>query len=252
VWASFSKKKYLLKNRKNHRNSDVLLTGDDKLFRTIADRYDLLNHLLSLNIDRGWRKSLVKYAGLRTGKRILDVCTGTGDIAIRFAREGGAGKIVGIDLSEEMLRIAEGKAGAKGLDGRITLLTGDALNLPFPKGSFDIVSMGFGLRNLRDRQKGISEMVRILKPDGRALILEFAPPGRGIFGAGYQIYLKTIIPLLGGIVSGSMDAYRYFSASIANFLEPDDVVELLQQEGLRNIHFKALTGGIACIYRGEK
>ncbi|MGB8657503.1 MAG: bifunctional demethylmenaquinone methyltransferase/2-methoxy-6-polyprenyl-1,4-benzoquinol methylase UbiE [Candidatus Zixiibacteriota bacterium] len=230
----------------------MLLTGDDKLFRTIADRYDLLNHLLSLNIDRGWRKSLVKCAGLRTGERILDVCTGTGDIAIRFAREGGAGKIVGIDLSEEMLRIAEGKAGAKGLEGRITLLRGDALSLPFPKGSFDIVSIGFGLRNLRDRQKGISETVRILKPGGRALILEFAPPGRGIFGVGYQVYLKTIIPLIGGIVSGSMDAYRYFSASIVNFLEPDEVVELLQQEGLGNIHFKALTGGIAYIYQGEK
>ena len=124
--------------------------------------------------------------------------------------------------------------------------------MPFEDESFDIASIGFGLRNLTDRKGGISEMTRVLRMGGRLLILEFAPPRNNLFGLGYNAYLKTIIPLIGGIVSGSLDAYRYFSSSIAGFLQPEEIVELMELTGFRNILCKSLTGGIAYIYRGEK
>ncbi len=191
-------------------------------------------------------------AGLNPGEKILDVCTGTGDLSIRFAQSDKSGEIIGIDFSEEMLQIAREKIEKKGLAGRIRLLQGDALHLPFEDESFDLVSIGFGLRNLTDRKGGILEMARVLKKGGRILILEFAPPRNNLFGWGYNAYLKTIIPVMGGIVSGSMAAYRYFSSSIAGFLQPGEIVELMGSAGFRNILRKPLTGGIVYIYRGEK
>ena len=194
----------------------------------------------------------MEYAQVKPGERILDLCTGTGDIAIRFARKNERGEITGIDFSESMLRIAKRKIEKSKLDGKIRLLQGDALHLPFENGSFDIVSIGFGLRNLTDREGGINEMVRILIDGGRLLILEFSPPQNTLFGSGYNVYLKTAIPVLGGMISGSMEAYRYFSSSVAGFLQQVEVVELMRKAGLKNILAKSLTGGIAYIYRGEK
>ena len=241
-----------LLNPKNHKESVDLSQENKKLFTAVAVRYDLLNHLLSWNIDRKWRRKLVECAGVKPGERILDICTGTADIAIRFARMNETGEITGIDFSESMLRIAKRKIKKRGFDDRIRLLQGDALHLPFGNNSFDIVSIGFGLRNLTDRKGGINEMVRILNDGGRVLILEFSPPQNTLFGWGYNVYLKTVIPVLGGIISGSMKAYRYFSSSVAGFLRPDEVMELMRKAGLKNIQAKSLTGGIAYIYRGEK
>lgn len=194
----------------------------------------------------------MKCAGVKPGESILDVCTGTGDIAIQFAQKDGAGEVVGIDLSEEMIRIARRKTKSNGFEGKIKLLRGDVLNLPFEDRSFDIVSIGFGLRNLTDRKGGISEMVRILKDGGRLVILEFSPSPSGFFGAGYRLYLNFIIPAVGGIISGSASAYRYLPTSIANFLEPEEIMKLMGTEGLKKLYSERLTGGIAYIYRGEK
>jgi demethylmenaquinone methyltransferase/2-methoxy-6-polyprenyl-1,4-benzoquinol methylase len=227
-------------------------TQNDRVFSSIATKYDFLNHLLSLNIDQRWRRALVKCAGVKPGESILDVCTGTGDIAIRFAQTDGVGKIVGIDLIDQMLHLAQRKMTKRGLDKRMRLLKADALNLPFVDNSFDLVSIGFGLRNLTDRKKGISEMVRILRDGGRIVILEFAPPRNNLFGVCYHLSLNTIIPIVGGIISGSASAYRYLSTSIADFLKPKEIMKLMEQEGLKNVWFKSLTGGIAYIYRGEK
>jgi demethylmenaquinone methyltransferase/2-methoxy-6-polyprenyl-1,4-benzoquinol methylase len=241
-----------LTNPKNHKESVDLSPENRRLFTAIAVRYDLLNHLLSWNIDRRWRRKLVESAGAKPDEKILDLCTGTADIAIRFARMNETEKITGIDFSEAMLKIARRKIKKRGFDIKIRLLQGDALHLPFENGSFDIVSIGFGLRNLTDRQGGIDEMVRILNNGGRVLILEFSPPQKTLFGWGYNVYLKTVIPVLGGMVSGSIEAYRYFSSSVAGFLRPDEVTELMIKSGLKNIQVKSLTGGIAYIYRGEK
>jgi demethylmenaquinone methyltransferase/2-methoxy-6-polyprenyl-1,4-benzoquinol methylase len=184
---------------------------DRRLFAKIARRYDFLNHLFSLNIDQAWRRRLVQLAEAQPGDKILDVCVGTGDIAIRFARGNGVGHITGVDLTDEMLRIARRKAEANKIASKITLLKGDGLNLPFSDNSFDIVSIGFGLRNLGHPQRGISEMVRVLRPDGRLLILEFSPPEDGLVGRLYNLYLNTVIRAVGGIISGSAEAYRYLS-----------------------------------------
>jgi demethylmenaquinone methyltransferase/2-methoxy-6-polyprenyl-1,4-benzoquinol methylase len=241
-----------LLNPKNHKNTEEFSQENKKLFTAISARYDLLNHLLSWNIDRGWRKKLVECAGVKPGEKILDLCTGTGDLAIRFASVNEPGETTGIDFSEAMLRIAQRKIEKRKLDSKIRFLQGDALRLPFENGSFDIVSIGFGLRNLTDRESGIFEMVRILNDSGRVLVLEFSPPQSTLFGWGYNVYLKTVIPVLGGLISGSMDAYRYFSSSVAAFLQPGEVMELMRKAGLKNILSKSLTGGIAYIYRGEK
>ncbi len=194
----------------------------------------------------------MRCAGVKSGEKVLDVCTGTGDLAIRFARSDLPGEIIGIDFSEEMLQITKRKIENKVFGERIKLLKGDALHLPFEDESFDVVSIGYGLRNLTNRKTGIFEMARVLRIGGRLLILEFAPPRNNPFGLGYNAYLKTIIPVIGGIVSGSMDAYRYFSTSVADFLQPDEIIELLKAAGLKKLYSQSLTGGIAYIYRGEK
>ncbi len=194
----------------------------------------------------------MKCARVKPGERILDVCTGTGDIAIRFARCNGVGKIVGIDLEEEMLHLATRKMKNKGIDSKIALFMGNALHLPFEDDSFDIVSIGFGLRNIGHYREAISEMVRVLKKGGRLLMLEFSPPRRDLFGVFYHLFLTTIIPAIGGTLSGSTAAYRYLSKSITNFPKPEKITQLMEQEGLKNTWSKPLTGGVVHIYWGEK
>jgi demethylmenaquinone methyltransferase/2-methoxy-6-polyprenyl-1,4-benzoquinol methylase len=230
----------------------VPLPDNNRIFSTIAPRYDLLNHLLSFNIDKRWRIDLVKLAGLKSGERVLDVCTGTGDLAIRFAHDHPENKIVGIDLSEEMLHIARRKVRSSRVDGSIRLLEADALSLPFANDSFEVVSIGFGLRNIAHHKKGISEMTRILKEGGRLVILEFSPPQRSLFGGMYRFYLNTIIRAIGGIISGSAEAYRHLSTSITSFPQPEEIVKLMEEEKLKDTCCRSLTGGIAYIYRGEK
>jgi demethylmenaquinone methyltransferase/2-methoxy-6-polyprenyl-1,4-benzoquinol methylase len=225
---------------------------DYKLFSEIAKRYDLLNHLLSFNIDQAWRKKLVESTTPKPGENILDVCTGTGDIAIRFARNDRVGQIIGIDLTDQMLRIASRKIRGSRNENSIRLLKGDGLKLPFPDNCFDIVTIGFGLRNLGHHRKSISEMVRVLRHGGRLLILEFSPPEENLFGRVYDLYLNTVIRVVGGIISGSADAYRYLSISIANFPKSEEVIKLMEAEGLRELCSVKLTGGIAYLYRGEK
>lgn len=237
---------------KSHKASELNSSNNKELFSKIAPRYDLLNHLLSLGIDRGWRRRLVECAEVKPGEKILDVCVGTGDLAIRFAHADSVGYIAGIDLSEEMLRIAKRKTEGNNIGRKVYLLKGDGLNLPFPNNSFDIVSIGFGLRNLGSRQRGISEMVRVLKEGGRHLILEFSPPARSLFGKVYRLYLNIVIQTVGGIVTGSADAYRHLSTSIANFPKPEEILRLMETEGLKELCSEKLTGGIAYLYRGKK
>ncbi len=223
-----------------------------ELFSSIAHKYDLLNHLLSLNVDRRWRRALINYARMQTSDRILDVCTGTGDIAIEFARRKCSGEIMGIDISNKMLGIAQHKIEKLKLHGKIILQKSDSLNLPFENETFDIVTIGFGLRNLTDYKKGISEMARVLKSGGRLLILEFSLPQNVLLSGIYRFYLNKFVPFIGGIISGSKSAYEYLSSSIQNFLEYDEILELMKANKLKNLNFKKLMGGIASMYCGEK
>lgn len=231
-------------------------TGLDKartpaMFDTIARRYDLLNHLLSFNIDRHWRRELVAFAEAQGGERVLDVATGTGDVAIEFARSSRAGEIAGVDLSAGMLQVGRDKLARLRLANRIALRNGDALALPFDDGSFDVVTIAFGLRNLPDYARGAAEMARVLRPGGRAVVLEFLPP-RGAALVAYRAYLSTFLPLTGRLVSGSKEAYRYLAASVRGFISEDDVRMLLSGAGFARVESRRVTLGVAGLYRGVK
>jgi demethylmenaquinone methyltransferase / 2-methoxy-6-polyprenyl-1,4-benzoquinol methylase len=223
-----------------------------RLFDDIANRYDFLNHVLSLNTDTIWRRRLVDISGVSEGEVVLDVCTGTGDIEICFAKRTCADKIFGIDFSRAMLEVGAKKIEDKGYTGKITNFMGDSLSLPFGNSSFDVVTIGFGLRNLTDYSTGISEMVRVLRGGGRLLLLEFAPPKRIIIDIFYRFYLKRILPIIGGILTGKKSAYEYLSDSISGFLEPSEVMRVMEAEGLKKLESFALMGGVAYIYFGEK
>jgi demethylmenaquinone methyltransferase/2-methoxy-6-polyprenyl-1,4-benzoquinol methylase len=226
-------------------------SGTPRMFNAISRRYDLLNHVLSCNVDRHWRRALVAYARARLGESVLDVATGTGDVAIAFARRTRAARVVGLDPSSGMLEVGRGKVAEADLANRVDLLEGDALALPFPDASFDVVTIAFGLRNLPDYEQGLAEMTRVLKPGGRLAVLEFLPP-RGAALLAYRLYLGAVLPVAGRIISGSPEAYRYLSTSISGFLESSDVRDLMRGPGLRHVESRRLTGGIAALYRGGK
>jgi len=221
-----------------------------KMFSSITPWYDFLNHLLSFNLDRKWRREVMKMVGFSKSLTVLDICTGTGDIAIGLKTMGH--KVFGIDLSEEMLKFAMMKAEKEKITDGFILIRGDALFLPFKDETFDVVTIGFGLRNFTSREKGISEMVRVLKRDGKLFILEFSMPSGGVFSFLYSIYLGKILPFIGGVISGSKKAYEHLSSSIRGFMKKEEVVELLKKFGIKNVNSKELTGGIAVIYSGVK
>jgi len=235
------------------RNTPVLeKSRTPEMFSEIAHRYDFLNHFLSMNVDRRWRRALVDMAGVSGGGRVLDVATGTGDVAIEFARRTAADTIVGLDPSEGMLAVGREKLRRARLEGRVRLLDGDALAMPFAAGSFDAVTIAFGLRNLPDYGAGIAEMARVLAPGGRLLILEFSPPRRGLFLRAYRFYLGHVLPRVGSLVSGSAGAYRYLARSIEEFISHEDIRNHMASAGLTAVEARRLTGGIAYIHTGVR
>jgi demethylmenaquinone methyltransferase/2-methoxy-6-polyprenyl-1,4-benzoquinol methylase len=223
-----------------------------ELFSTVHKKYDLLNHLLSLYLDKGWRKSLVDQTGSINLRKTLDVCTGTCDLAMEFAKRHPQAKIMGSDISERMLMIGLQKIKRAGLNGQIILQQSDLFHLPFKDDVFDAVSIGFGFRNLDDFRSGIKEMARVLKKDGLLLILELSLPRNSFLKKAFLLYLKHILPKIGGLISGSQSSYAYLSSSIIAFPKTEEVIQFLKDEGLRNINYKSLSGGIASIYVGKK
>ncbi len=222
------------------------------IFAEIAGRYDLLNHVLSCSIDRLWRRRLVGLvAAGGGGLSVLDICSGTGDIALAIGRRPGA-RVIGVDFSREMLSVARSKAGRRPAGRAIGLVCADALTLPFGDGAFDVATMGFGLRNLSDYGRGIAEAARVVRVGGRVVILEFAPPkSRGILFF-YRLYLRFVIPIIGGLLTGSPSAYEHLSDTIAGFLRPREVIDVMTACGLKNPRAIRLTGGIAYIYSAQK
>jgi len=222
------------------------------MFSSIARRYDLANHLLSFNRDKKWRKRLVAVCAPKPGDKILDVCTGTADLAIEFARSGINAEIIGLDLSKQMLDVGRNKVQRSGLQEKIKLQEGHALQLPFADESFDIVAIAFGLRNLPDLREGVTEMSRVLKESGRLAILEFSVPQNALFRRLYLFYLAKIMPLFGGAITGSRIAYEYLYASILEFPDRQGILEWMRNAGLKNLKTFTLSFGIATIYLGEK
>ncbi len=224
-----------------------------EVFERVARTYDRLNHLFSFNADTRWRRRLVAASETAAeGGSVLDVCTGTGDVAIAFARSNPAARITALDFSENMLANARAKIEAGKLSERITLIKGDALSLPFQDESFDVVSISFGLRTLSDRRRAVSELARVAKRGGRLLIMEFAPPPATPFGLLYRFYLHRLMPFMGDLLSGYRVSYSYLDTSIAAFPVASEVPVLMADAGLRKVETERLTGGIAYLFRASK
>lgn len=220
-------------------------------FDDIAHRYDLLNRLLSLRIDQLWRRKLINRLPEGPDKNILDVATGTADLAIMAARRKGC-RVTGCDIAEKMLAIGREKTRKKQLRDQIELVSGAAENLPFEDHSFDAAMVAFGVRNFNDLDKGLSEMFRVLKPGGKILVLEFSIPQNPIFRALYLFYFLKLLPWVGGLISGNRKAYEYLPDSVLKFPQGADFTSLLQKSGFKDTTFTPLTLGIATLYEGIK
>ena len=219
------------------------------MFATIARRYDLLNHLLSANVDKRWRRIVANRICGKiklNGARILDVACGTGDLAATLFEATGV-EVVATDFCRPMLEIAANKIGHD-----VTLIESDALRLPFKDGSFDAVTIGFGLRNLANVQAGLAELGRVLQSGGWLAVLEFSRPSNVAVRAVFGTYFTRILPMMGGIVSGSRSAYTYLPESVKRFPDQRELLATMEQAGFEDVSFENLTGGIAALHLGRK
>jgi demethylmenaquinone methyltransferase/2-methoxy-6-polyprenyl-1,4-benzoquinol methylase len=221
----------------------------ERMFDAIAGRYDLLNHLLSAGIDRRWRRRAIQALALTGREVVVDLCTGTGDLAIAAVHATpGAARVLGIDFSAAMLRVGRTKLQRAQLDSRVALIRGDATRIPVGDGTVDAVTIGFGIRNVNNVPAACREMARVLRPGGRLAILEFAVPEVPVIGPAYLWYLHRVLPRIGRAVSGSREAYGYLSASIDAFASPAELVKTLRQTGFVDISTARLTAGSVCLY----
>jgi demethylmenaquinone methyltransferase/2-methoxy-6-polyprenyl-1,4-benzoquinol methylase len=222
------------------------------MFSGIAQRYDLLNHVLSVNIDKRWRRLVRKQLERvleRSDATVLDVACGTGDLSIELRRGARAG-VIGTDFCRPMLAIADKKSAA--LDLAIPYIEGDALNLPFADSKFDALTIAFGLRNLASFKDGLVELRRVLKPGGRLVVLEFSSPVIPGFRGLFRFYFTNVLPRIGGVVSGSRGAYEYLPDSVSRFPDQKDLSKMMEETGFGNVAYTNLTGGIAAIHSGIK
>jgi demethylmenaquinone methyltransferase/2-methoxy-6-polyprenyl-1,4-benzoquinol methylase len=216
-----------------------------RMFGRVAPTYDLLNHVLSANVDRRWRRRAVRLLRLTGGERVLDACTGTGDLAIAL-RDGGAGEVVGCDFAPEMIEHARAKAGTR--EG-IRFEVADVLALPHADDTFDAATVAFGVRNFEDLERGLAELRRVIRPDGRLLVLEFSRPPNPLVRVAYEVYAMVVLPLVGNLVSGGAEnAYAYLPRSVQTFPAPDALARTLEDVGFARTQIHPLTLGIATIH----
>jgi len=223
----------------------------ERMFDAIAPKYDLLNRVLSGGIDQVWRKKVVKLVLEKTPLQVLDVATGTADLAL-MAAQSGIPNVVGVDISEEMLAVGRKKVIAKYQSNRVELKTGDAEALPFPDQQFDVAMVAFGVRNFEDLDKGLGEMNRVLKKGGRIVVLEFSKPSAFPIKQLYSAYNRYLLPAIGKLVSGDQSAYTYLPESIAVFPEGEAFLGHLAKAGFTSVRDIRLTFGVASIYIGER
>ena len=223
-----------------------------QMFGTIAPRYDFLNRLLSFGIDRRWRTKAVRLLKYREGARILDVATGTGDVALEIARSTPVSvRITGADFCREMVELGETKVAASPYGSRIDFRVAPCEDLPFPDNTFDSITIAFGIRNVVDRKLGLAEMWRVLRPGGRLIILEFSTPRSRLFRQLYYFYFRRLLPVIGGLFS-RYNAYKYLPDSVLEFPSHEEFSRMIAEAGFKSIHIKELTFGIASIYAGDK
>ncbi len=222
-----------------------------QMFDNIANRYDLLNSILSLGIHKGWRKKCVRLLREKKPTTILDVATGTGDFAIECVKLNPR-KITGIDISEGMMRVGRDKIKAIGLENLISLEHGNAETVDYPDASFDAIVVGFGVRNFQNLEKGLANLLRMLRPGGQLIVLEFSYPHNFLIKAGYNFYFTYITPLVGKLLSKDTRAYSYLTESVKAFPNNEKFTGVLDRLGYKKTSFRSLSLGIAAIYSGEK
>lgn len=231
-----------------------------RMFDSISGDYDKLNHIMSASVDKSWRRRALKYVvspgSTQGGLAVLDVACGTGDFSIAIARKmekaGVSGLVTGVDLSEGMLNVMRSKVEEAGLGERISALKGDGEELGFADGSFDRVTIAFGIRNFENRQKGLGEFFRVLKPGGRLVILELSLPGNPVLRWLYNLYFLKILPSVGALISGERAAYEYLPASVLKFPRPGEFLKSVEKAGFSKVFSKSYTLGICRLFVGEK
>ena len=224
------------------------------VFESVAGSYDLMNDLMSMGIHRLWKRRAVELSGIRRGHRVLDLAAGTGDLAARFGGlVGPGGEVVLSDINAAMLEQGRRRMADAGLVGNIFYAQADAQHLPFPDRHFDCVTIGFGLRNVTDKRLALESILRVLKPGGRLLVLEFSKPSNRIFGAVYGWYFRNILPRIGQLVARNREAaYEYLPASVSEFPNGQTLADIMESCGLADVRWKPLTFGIATIYYGTR
>lgn len=224
----------------------------EAMFDDIAPKYDFLNHFLSLGIDKIWRRKVIRKIINDNPNDVLDIATGTADLAILLAKKHSGSKIIGVDLSENMLAVGRRKVEELNLSNRISLKQGDSLSLPFESNTFDVAMVAFGVRNYEDPVKGMAETLRVLRPNGKFYVLEFSMPRKFPMAQLYKFYFWAILPLIGRMVSGHKRAYTYLPESVSAFPDGNNFIQLMQKAGFSDCKFKKLSFGIASIYEGVK
>ncbi|HEX4265509.1 MAG TPA: bifunctional demethylmenaquinone methyltransferase/2-methoxy-6-polyprenyl-1,4-benzoquinol methylase UbiE [Verrucomicrobiae bacterium] len=221
-----------------------------ELFASIASRYDLINDIQSFGLHRIWKRRLLRLARVQPGERALDLCCGTGDLALALAKNGA--DVKGLDFSEAMLRVAREKSKAQNPTSKIEFVCGDAQRIPFPDATFDVLTIGYGLRNLADLDAGLKDMWRVTKPGGRLLALEFGKPDNAVWRGIYFGYLKFLLPIFGRIFCGNAAAYGYILESLKHYPAQQEVAAMMRKLGWQNVRVVNLMGGIMSIHCAEK
>jgi demethylmenaquinone methyltransferase/2-methoxy-6-polyprenyl-1,4-benzoquinol methylase len=223
-----------------------------RMFASIVGRYDLLNRLLSLRRDVYWRRVAVRLGRIPRGGDVLDLCAGTGDVALEIVRQGSGARVIAVDNCEPMLVRGLHKAEKANAADQIRFAVAPAEELPFADASFDRAFVAFGVRNIADRRRGLREMARVLKPEGRAIILEFSTPSSPLCGPFYRFYSHRILPWIGGLLSGNRAAYEYLPASVDGFPSPEGLQALMEDAGFVDVSVVHLTFGIVTVHQGRK
>ncbi|MDL2255826.1 bifunctional demethylmenaquinone methyltransferase/2-methoxy-6-polyprenyl-1,4-benzoquinol methylase UbiE [Parabacteroides sp. OttesenSCG-928-G06] len=243
----YGSEKILPYNKEEEKGAQV-----QRMFDNIAGAYDRLNHILSLGFDRGWRRKGIAFLKPFQPRQILDIATGTGDLAIALCRKLQPQQVVGADISEEMMRIGREKVEKAGLDGKIRFEQQDCLSLTYEENSFDAVTAAFGVRNFADIRQGLTEMHRVLSPGGQLMILELTTPEHFPMKQLFALYSHTVIPLLGRLFSRERKAYKYLPASIEVVPQGKVMINLLVEVGFKEVKLRRFTGGICTMYTGQK
>ncbi|GAB3296718.1 bifunctional demethylmenaquinone methyltransferase/2-methoxy-6-polyprenyl-1,4-benzoquinol methylase UbiE [Pseudidiomarina andamanensis] len=223
------------------------------VFNSVAQKYDVMNDLMSFGIHRLWKRYTIDCSGVRTGMKVLDIAGGTGDLTAQFSRRvGPTGEVVLADINDAMLEVGRDKLRNRGIVGNVRYVQANAEELPFADDSFDIITIAFGLRNVTDKQKALESMFRVLKPGGRLLVLEFSKPVQPLLNQAYDFYSFNVLPKMGQLVAGDADSYQYLAESIRMHPDQETLKGMMEKAGYDQVTYDNLTGGIVAMHRGFK